>query len=560
MLMWWAAFFVIGATVRLRQEWTLWCAVTSLLPLVREAVLAGTERRNPSGRLRSAALTAVTGCVVCQYASGAVPSIPVHTGRPLSGSTASAPAPVEALRDHIRSVCASTDLSERSRGMLLALLLADRTALDPGMRDRWRRLGISHFLALSGLHLGIVALPIYRMLSMARLRGGVREAAAFLLLAWYAAAAGAPLSLMRAASLLFIVRAHRLAGRPVMRDEAIVSGAFLVCLLIPSSTGDAGFMLSVSAAAGVLLVGAPLGTMIFRRSGGPARRAVGYIAAALCVSVSAMLYTLPAALRFFGRASLVGPLLSIVVAPLMTVFLYAGFVYAAAGHMLGAAGAMPVNLLARIMTALPERFPTLPAAAFVRGDIDETVFVSGAVILAASLSRTRPRRFLAVAGVIAIACSFLIGGETERNTSFSACDTLAAGTVLDRGRSTLIIEGPLLPGRAVAIYRRLLECGVRALDLTIVTDGGCLSSRGLSMLCERVSLRRVIVSPWLVECANGKRTAARRRIEPLRTVLHIEFGDDTVIVSGPRRTPGSRGVFSRDDTRLRISLLDSGGV
>ncbi|MDD3641913.1 MAG: ComEC/Rec2 family competence protein [Candidatus Krumholzibacteria bacterium] len=555
---WWAACFFFGILVPSTPEGTVWGFAAGLLPLLGPA--ASGCREDPFRRrlLMRTVLTALTGLVFYQHACVVLPDRAAE--RPAASlATASerVPAPVVEIRDHVRSVCASRRLDPGARGMLLALLLADRSALDPAISERWRSLGIAHFLALSGLHLGIIALPVYRLVGLLRLRGPVREAAAFLVLSLYAAAAGAPLSLLRAAALLLVVRVHLLAGRRAHHDEALLAGAWIVCLFIPRSVSDPGFLLSVCAAGGVLLVGLPLGRALGSRGRTGVRRMAGYIIAALCVSFSATLFTMPLATRLFGRAPLSGPLLSVLLAPLVTALLYAGFAYVAAGHLLGAAGAAPVNLLASAVMALPELFPTRYNAAVIRGDMNETVFTGGAALLALAMGRGRTKRRLAAIAGLALVVSFCIGSEPRGVPLGDGGDTLSAGVVMDPRGGTLLIEGPLSERRAVLISRRLNDRGVRAVDRTIVTHGGCLSIAGLSVLDQRVSLRRVYVSPWLIECRGAAGLNARGRIVALYGTLRVALGRRSIRVSGPGVVPGRDGVFARSDTELRIYVLDS---
>lgn len=550
MLVWWAAFFFAGRILP-AGPLALGCSCGALIPVLVSAV-----SRAPA--FRRAALTAATGLIVLQHASiGHFVWFPAGSGGRSAPRTSEFPRPIAAIRAHVASICASGALNRTSRGLLPALLLADRSSLDPSLLDRWRRLGISHFLALSGLHLGILALPLYRIISILRLNGIIGESIAIFILSAYAAAAGVPLSLLRAVSFLIVVRAHLAAGRKVHRDEALLVGGFFVCLFAPDSMTDPGFMLSVAAAAGVLLVGLPLGVLWRSPGRGLAARFTGHVLTALGVSVSAMLFTIPLTTRFFGAAPLAGPLLSVLLAPLFTVLLYAGFLYAAGGYLLGRAAAAPINLLSRAVAGLPELIGERYPAAVIRGDFSEPLFLAGAVLLACALARGRPKRRAAAAGLLAIAVSFLSAPGPDPPPPGGGCDTIAPGVVASAGRDTLLIEGRLSRTRSASIARALARRGIRSVGLVIVEHGGCVSHGGISVLDAKIRIERVLVSPWLLECRVDAVVPIRALLVTLPSDSVARTGCVNIAVRGPRVMPGESCVVPRGDADLRIYTLDS---
>ena len=46
---------------------------------------------------------------------------------------------------------------QREKAVLRALIIGDRSGISPDLRDSFNRAGIGHLLAISGLHVGIVA-------------------------------------------------------------------------------------------------------------------------------------------------------------------------------------------------------------------------------------------------------------------------------------------------------------------------------------------------------------------------------------------------------------------
>ena len=142
-------------------------------------------------------------------------------------------------------------------GLLSALTLGDKTLLTPSVRSVFSESGTSHVLALSGLHLGIL-FSIFHFLLLKRLRGKKQRAAgifAVLLFLWFFVfLAGAPISLLRAASMLTLLQFAQ-----VFRDSRQLSinglcfAALVLLLYNPHSLFDVSFQLSFSSVFSILL-------------------------------------------------------------------------------------------------------------------------------------------------------------------------------------------------------------------------------------------------------------------------------------------------------------------
>ena len=64
-----------------------------------------------------------------------------------------------AALERLKAVC-----PEQEAGYLAALLLGDKHALSEDFYDLYRKNGIAHLLAISGLHTGFLGLALYRLL------------------------------------------------------------------------------------------------------------------------------------------------------------------------------------------------------------------------------------------------------------------------------------------------------------------------------------------------------------------------------------------------------------
>ncbi|HSG28224.1 MAG TPA: ComEC/Rec2 family competence protein, partial [Candidatus Krumholzibacterium sp.] len=116
------------------------------------------------------------------------------------------PSVPEALRDWLERRTRHHTLSPGTRSLMRALILARRETLDREVLDAYSYLGISHFLALSGLHLGIIGLAVSGAIRSSLGSGWMAQVLLLAVLAVYTSATGSPPSLVRAMALLVAFR------------------------------------------------------------------------------------------------------------------------------------------------------------------------------------------------------------------------------------------------------------------------------------------------------------------------------------------------------------------
>jgi ComEC/Rec2-related protein len=125
-----------------------------------------------------------------------------------------------------------------------ALILARKEALDPDVREAFAVAGIAHLLAISGCHVGVVALLVSVIILSAG--AGPRRTPAYAAsITWlYIGLIGFPAAATRAALILTFLAAARLRARPAGALGAIASAGIILFLLDPDALGGPGFQLS----------------------------------------------------------------------------------------------------------------------------------------------------------------------------------------------------------------------------------------------------------------------------------------------------------------------------
>ena len=205
-----------------------------------------------------------------------------------------------------------------------ALFLGYRRDVERERVAAFRSTGLSHLLALSGLHLGIlygvIAAPLGLLPLPKRLVPLLTTSALWM----YGAVAGYPVSLVRALIMASFFAAGRLLRWPVRPLNTLGAAALLSLALKPCAAGEVSFQLSFAATAGILACR----PILDRLSGSlPAR----FIAAPLVVSLAAQAATLPLVVYHFQQIAPFAAVATLLVTPFTILSLVTGAFWLAVG-------------------------------------------------------------------------------------------------------------------------------------------------------------------------------------------------------------------------------------
>lgn len=204
--------------------------------------------------------------------------------------------------------------------LTVALLLGNKEGISEALSNDFQRAGLSHMLALSGLHLSILGMLLLRLLQGLGTPRHVSFPLLIVFLLAYTVISGFPLSLIRAALMLTVAELGKLLR---LFNDPVTSLFFSVALIVlvsPSAIVDVGLLLSFLATLGILI-----GLEVFPRS---PRSLLGKLSLsillALLSTVFAVAFTLPVTAVVFGGFSLISPLSNLIVSPLIHLILIIG--------------------------------------------------------------------------------------------------------------------------------------------------------------------------------------------------------------------------------------------
>ncbi|MGL4982027.1 MAG: ComEC/Rec2 family competence protein [Treponemataceae bacterium] len=205
-------------------------------------------------------------------------------------------------------------------GLLLALLSGSRDFLNTDIADNFRKAGLSHVLALSGMHVSLftsIALILGKFFRSRKI-GLLFSLCAVTLFVWFA---GLSPSLFRAMVCVFLGVFFSLLFLRIDLVSLISLCFILHVLLFPLDAITIAFLLSYSALLGIATF-EPLLTSFFSRFVFLPQKLIALISP----SIGANIFTSPLSLYFFSFFTPIGIIATIFVSPLVSVFFILSFI------------------------------------------------------------------------------------------------------------------------------------------------------------------------------------------------------------------------------------------
>lgn len=245
------------------------------------------------------------------------------------------------LKERIKSIY-STYLNDSDAGIISAIMLADKTTLDPQIKNLYQISGIAHILSLSGLHIATLGLALLNgILKLIRalfaksslcddmnlggrktiITAGITASAVMFL---YCVMTGMNVSSLRALIMFILGLIGKMTGRSYDLLSAAAFSSMAVVAVNPLYIYDAGFQLSFAAVISIGLILPVLTSILY--SNGRSKIIQGIL-----LSLAIMIGTLPISAYHYHQISILGILLNIIVVPLMSVVLIMGCVMAVVG-------------------------------------------------------------------------------------------------------------------------------------------------------------------------------------------------------------------------------------
>ena len=432
-----------------------------------------------------------------------------------------------------------------------ALLLGDKSDLSWDRSRDFSRSGISHIVAVSGLHISILFAFVQMVTGKRRFLMAI---VGIPVLLFFGAMAGFTASVTRAVIMQIVLLLAQVLNREYDPPTALAAACLLMLVQCPLIIAGIGFQLSVASVAGIFLWYPAISRWLKQRLPGKGKTLRGrmerWLGSSVAVTLSATVLTVPLTAVHFGIVSLVGVVTNLVVLPVVSLVFYGvmavcavGCISLSAAELLAQAVSVPIRYVLEVSGWLAK----LPLAAVYTVSpyiVIWLVFLYG-LLFWLLVSRKKRVGLAALSVVLALCVSLLL----------SWAEPLVCGyrvTVLDVGQgqcivlqsqgSTFLVDCGGRRGEEaadIAAARFLLSQGISRVDGLILTHYDRDHAGGVQFLAHRIAIERVYL-PRTEDadgCLPSVLDAVAEQI-PIDSELTVSFGDAQIRIF-PAKAAGS---------------------
>lgn len=455
-------------------------------------------------------------------------------------------------------------------GFMQALIIGDKTLLSKEifLINAMSTSGISHVIAVSGMHIVFLIGLINLMIRRKRLASLISVVMIFL----FMAVVGFSPSVTRAGILqLFIISA------PLFRRESdsitSLSAALMLLLIFnPYAATGVGLQLSFAASLGIILITPSIYQSLHTHLQKPKllnqriiKPTALFLISGFSATIGALAFTVPITAAYFGYISLVAPLTNLLVLWAVTLAFCGGILVCLLGLLwnpLGIAGGWLLSFLVRYIFFIVRFFSKIPFAALYTINIYIKLWVLYIYALFISFFAYQKKlRQLAMPVCFAAVslCIVLLVSSLSVETGILKVTALNVGqgqsTIITAGTQTVLIDcgGNAMRNAGDIASDYLLSVGRSTIDFLIVTHFHEDHANGISELLNRIEVNTI----FMPELEIDEDDLSREIIELASAKdIDIIFVSENLLVSlGDSKMNIYAPIGSRQENELGLSLL-----
>lgn len=425
-----------------------------------------------------------------------------------------------------------------------ALLLGDKTGLDYQTMTDFRVSGVSHIIAVSGLHISILFGAVYLLSGRKRVLTALIGIPAVIL---FAAVAGFTPSVTRACLMQILVMLAMLLDREYDPLTALSFAGLVMLIFNPLVITSVSFQLSFGCMIGIFLFSEKIRLYLMdaKRLGRWSGKFARWLAVSVSVSLSAQIFTVPLAAIYFGSVSLVGVVTNLLILWVIT-FIFYGVLFVCAVYalrigiasFLGNVVAWPVRYVLKVTEILG----SMPLSAVYTKSIYIVIWLVFVYVLLGifAFARKKPVAFLCGFGALGL-CIALAASWAEPLFDGCRVTVLNVGQgqsiLLQSGGKTFLVDcgGDYSEDAADVAADTLLSQGISCLDGMILTHYDEDHAGGAANLLTRVDTK-LLLMPYIEDDERIGRDLAEQVGERAYFVdrdLELQYGNLKISVFAP---------------------------
>lgn len=301
-------------------------------------------------------------------------------------------------------------------GVLKAFVLGDKTSLSSDVEEAFSSSGLSHILAVSGLHVVAFAKAITEILSRSSKSKRKQMVASSIAGVFFVLFTGASVSAIRAGVMCVAAYFAKLIYRKADSISVLAEVAAVFCLINPHVVYDASFMLSFSATAGILtltdsvmVLFRPVTTKLNREK--RLHRVASEGINIFCVGIAAQIFVTPLLVYMFNGFSIMSVIATVVINPILSPMLILGVTFTALSFV-SSSVALPVGVvicfLAKVSIYIAEFFGGFAFSKIAFGVITPFLLLLYAAVVATLIFAIRKKKLHFITSLMCTTCLLIV--------------------------------------------------------------------------------------------------------------------------------------------------------
>lgn len=330
---------------------------------------------------------------------------------------------LQLLRDEIKARIYSY-LPNEYGSVAIGMLLGDTSGVSDETIASFKRSGVYHLFAVSGLHLSIWVMGVYTFLGKLGLSRRKNGAFSVIFTFFFMALSGFSPSVTRAGVMLIAAKGGTLLKREVSAINSLGFALMVLLLFNPMSAANVSLWLSFSATAGIITLYKKLEEKVDLHLSlikpKPLGKGVKALVCTFLVSVTAVLFTLPVSCFAFGGISIMGPITNLFVAYPATVMMISAGICALLQSIsfAGNLSALVCGIMAKLVIYITDKTGSVPFAMIKTESLILIIFaiilISITVCIYMLVKDSRKRVKALVSSVLVVSLIFVGAGVIYR--------------------------------------------------------------------------------------------------------------------------------------------------
>ncbi len=469
---------------------------------------------------------------------------------------------------------------QEEAGLLKAYIVGDKSNISEEIENSFSASGLSHILAVSGLHVAVFVSLIVSILKFFKISKRNEMFISAIAAIFFVLFTGASVSALRAGVLCVFAMLAKLIYRKSDPITTLSFAAAMFCLVNPHVIYDASFILSFSATAGILLFYESISKAFFKIYSKIDSKTFCYkflhnLLDSIAVGLAAQIFILPLLIYIFNGFSLMSVIATVIITPLLTPLLAGGLLFICFSFVsktLVTPIAGFVFVIAKIVIFIAEKFAKLPFSRILFGEITPILLLLYSLFIAAILSAIKKIKRAYSVFVICFTVLFVlyaINLYVSRDIARVSFINVGQGDctlIKAPGDCDILIDAGGYTGNestgeyTIAPY--LIKNGVTDIEYVIISHMHSDHIIGLLGVMDKISVDKLIIPYGQIDTHDAKEIIEKAKSKDI-DILYFTRGDKLKISDNMEISivspDGKQSMYAEDENDIGIvARLDYG--